>query len=157
MKSAENTGMTCQFTHVSESADRAQGGGRERKDVHLDRMAAYLVAMNGDLNKPEVSAAQAYFAVKTRQAEKGGSLPFYPVQTAQKVRGLLTMQQTGARIDARSVAPGEGIPRTPPTHTCRHTTADRDTKTHNPCYMHHRIHTALKPLYTSVNTQKSGP
>lgn len=28
-------------------------GGRGRLDYHLDRMAAYLVAMNGDPNKPE--------------------------------------------------------------------------------------------------------
>ena len=68
-KSSKNTGMTCNFTHVSEVAKREDRGGVERKDVHLDRMAAYLVAMNGDPNKPEVAAAQAYFAVQTRVAE----------------------------------------------------------------------------------------
>lgn len=55
-KTAENTDMTCHFTHVSEVVNRHQGGTVERKDVHLDRMAAYLVAMNGDPNKPEVAA-----------------------------------------------------------------------------------------------------
>lgn len=54
-KSAENTGMTCQFMHVHEAINRPQGGTAERADVHLDRMAAYLVAMNGDPNKPEVA------------------------------------------------------------------------------------------------------
>ncbi|MCQ9384391.1 phage antirepressor KilAC domain-containing protein [Brevibacterium moorei] len=44
-------------------------GGRPREDFHLVRFAAYLVAMNGDPRKPEVAAAQAYFAVKTREAE----------------------------------------------------------------------------------------
>ncbi|MHC9685641.1 phage antirepressor KilAC domain-containing protein [Corynebacterium diphtheriae] len=43
--------------------------GRPREDFHLTRFAAYLVAMNGDPNKPEVAAAQAYFAIKTREAE----------------------------------------------------------------------------------------
>lgn len=54
---ASNIGVTCQFNTSYELADRAQGGGRKRADVHLDRMAAYLVAMNGDPNKPELSTA----------------------------------------------------------------------------------------------------
>ena len=32
---------------------RKNTGGRPSADVYLDRMAAYLVAMNGDPNKPE--------------------------------------------------------------------------------------------------------
>lgn len=43
--------------------------GPARADVHLSRFAAYLVAMNGDPRKPEVAAAQAYFAIRTREAE----------------------------------------------------------------------------------------
>lgn len=44
-------------------------GGRPQVDVHLARFAAYLVAMNGDPRKPEVAAAQSYFAIRTREAE----------------------------------------------------------------------------------------
>lgn len=55
-KSAENVGMTCAFNDVVNRVT-AGTGYTERKDVHLDRMAAYLVAMNGDPNKPEVAAA----------------------------------------------------------------------------------------------------
>jgi len=44
-------------------------GGRPGTDYLVTRYAAYLIAMNGDPRKAEVSAAQHYFAVKTREAE----------------------------------------------------------------------------------------
>lgn len=44
-------------------------------DYELSRFAAYLVAMNGDPNKPEVAEAQAYFAIKTNEAETALQLP----------------------------------------------------------------------------------
>lgn len=71
-QSAKNAGLTCQFMRFHKVIKRPQGGTTKRADVHLDRMAAYLVAMNGDPNKPEVAAAQAYFAMQTRRAELGG-------------------------------------------------------------------------------------
>lgn len=66
MKTAENQGMdvAALFTR-----SREKTGGRPREDFEMVRYAAYLVAMNGDPNIPEVAAAQHYFAVKTREAE----------------------------------------------------------------------------------------
>lgn len=51
------------------TVDRKNTGGRPQTDYLVTRYAAYLIAMNGDPRKREVSAAQHYFAVKTRQAE----------------------------------------------------------------------------------------
>jgi DNA-damage-inducible protein D len=44
-------------------------GGRPRLDYRLTKHAAYLTAMNGDVRKDEVAAAQTYFAAKTHEAE----------------------------------------------------------------------------------------
>lgn len=71
MQAASNTGMdvTSHFTETSQVVARAQGGGSTRDDFELSRRGAYLMAMNADPAKPEVAAAQAYFASRTVQAE----------------------------------------------------------------------------------------
>lgn len=48
---------------------RPQGGSIKKEDFELSRYAAYLTAINGDPEKPETAAAQAYFAIRTREAE----------------------------------------------------------------------------------------
>jgi len=68
---AANTGTNVDsaFVQVTQLMDVGNLGTRERRDYRLTRYACYLIAMNGDPRKPEVAAAQAYFAVKTREAE----------------------------------------------------------------------------------------
>lgn len=66
MKTAENQGMDVSSLFLR---SQEKTGGRPREDFELSRYAAYLVAMNGDPNIPEVAQAQHYFAVQTRAAE----------------------------------------------------------------------------------------
>ncbi|ORM14137.1 phage antirepressor KilAC domain-containing protein [Prescottella equi] len=67
MTSAANQGFEADDL-FRRSAEKSTGG-RPAEDFFLSRFAAYLVAMNGDPKKPEVAAAQAYFAIRTREAE----------------------------------------------------------------------------------------
>lgn len=105
--SAMNQGVDVnrQFAGSRNLADRAQGGGNGSEDYELSRFAAYLVAMNGDPNKREVAAAQAYFAVKTREAET--TRPLSPDEiihqaltiSVERVAALAaTVEQQGARL-----------------------------------------------------------
>lgn len=60
-------------THFRETTKLVKlGSDAQRKvlDYWLTRTACYLVAMNGDPTKPEIAAAQAYFAVQARRMEK---------------------------------------------------------------------------------------
>lgn len=83
-------------------------GGRPREDYELSRFAAYLVAMNGDPNKPEVAAAQAYFAIQTHVAETTKS----PAELTR--REILTMAleaEERAEIAEKQAAEQEAIAR----------------------------------------------
>lgn len=50
-------------------AVRREIDGKEAQDFKLTRFACYMAAMNGDVKKPEVALAQAYFAEQTRKFE----------------------------------------------------------------------------------------
>lgn len=58
-----------QLVDAAKLSKRNNGAEVSIKDYHLTRYGCYLVAMNGDPRKPEISAAQTYFAIRTRQAE----------------------------------------------------------------------------------------
>src|SRR5712692_2895790 len=57
------------FPAASKMVNLGSGAQLELKDYNLSRFACYLVAQNGDPRKPEIAAAQVYFAVSTRAHE----------------------------------------------------------------------------------------
>jgi hypothetical protein len=57
------------FLYVGKLIERGNGAKVETEDCELSRYACYLIAMCGDVTKPEIAQAQSYFAIKTREAE----------------------------------------------------------------------------------------
>lgn len=80
---AGNTGAEPRdhFRGASKMVETGSGAVRRIDDCHLTRFAAYLVAMNGDPRKPEIAAAQTYFAIKTREAETVPTAPQFEIPT----------------------------------------------------------------------------
>ena len=69
--SCEQSGNTVadHFADAGKMIRTGKGAQRRVKDYNLSRLACYLIAQNGDPRKPEIAAAQLYFAVSTRAHE----------------------------------------------------------------------------------------
>lgn len=70
-KACSNSGVdpVYHFPDVRKTIASGKGAEVQRGDYYLSRYACYLVAMNGDPTKPEISIAQTYFAIQTRRQE----------------------------------------------------------------------------------------
>src|SRR5579863_6444291 len=77
--------------------------GKSESDWKLSRFACYLVAMNGDIRKPEVAAAQAYFATVAAAFQKA-------IQNATNVERVLIRDEVTVReVSLNSAAKQYGI------------------------------------------------
>lgn len=71
MTSCEQSGNECahHFAGTGKMVGLGSGSAREVADYHLSRFACYLIAQNGDPQKPAIATAQRYFAIQTRRQE----------------------------------------------------------------------------------------
>ena len=107
--SCESAGTDSQ-NHFSQTGSMVRiGSGAERKvpDYFLTRYACYLIAMNGDPNKPEIGFAQTYFAVQTRRQEVRDQL------TGQEMRLEIRERVRSANKALNSAAKESGVTKYP--------------------------------------------
>lgn len=116
-QSAANSGHDADsaFAAITEHVvTRGNAPDVQRLDYHLSRMGAYLTAMNGDPNKAEVAAAQAYFATKTREAEVQQSLATVPQTYAQALRAAADAAEAQERAELEAAQTREALAITTP-------------------------------------------
>lgn len=99
-----NSGLSA-ADHVGGAAKMVEiGSGATRvvADFRLTRYGAYVVAMNGDPRKPEVAAAQTYFAVRTHEAEVADDRAL-PRDYPSALRALAAEVEAKAALEAQAV------------------------------------------------------
>lgn len=89
-----------EFRQVVQLPDAGNLGAVRRVDYLLSRDAAYLVAMNGDVRKPEIASAQAYFVKRAQEAEAVSAQPAgrSAEVDAAMIQALGSMSQVLAKV-----------------------------------------------------------
>ena len=96
--------MSLGITHFNEIKHEMRDvNGESVQDAKMTRFACYLTAMNSDVKKPEVAAAQAYFASQTQKFE-------LLVSTGDQFERLLTREELAeGQKSLASVAKNAGV------------------------------------------------
>jgi DNA-damage-inducible protein D len=92
--------------HISSVDDLLPPPVSARKDYRLSRHGGYMVAMNGDPRKPEIAAAQSYFATRTGEVELIGLETFDLERKMRSVNLALTLAY-GDVVDPHRLAIGK--------------------------------------------------
>lgn len=105
MAACEQTGNIVHdhFTPSGKMITTGKGARREVKDFALSRLACYLVAQNGDPRKPEIAAAQVYFAVSTRAHEMHQLREEQEKRLAMRLKVSESYKQLGAAAQQAGV------------------------------------------------------
>lgn len=100
---ARNSGATPSdhFRGAAKVIEGGRWGEQTVNDHHLTRYACYLVAMNGDPRKPEIAAAQTYFAIKTREAETRPAALEIPRTYAEALRAAADAVERAELAEAK--------------------------------------------------------
>jgi DNA-damage-inducible protein D len=71
MSACEQSGLLIEnhFREITREVSLGSQARRDVKDNIISRYACYLIAQNGDSRKPQIAAAQTYFALATRRDE----------------------------------------------------------------------------------------
>lgn len=105
MTACEKTGNIVEY-HFPASGKPIRGGKgaiQEVEDYNLSRFACYLIAQNGDPRKPEIAAAQVYFAVSTRAHE------MHQLRVEQEQRLEMRLKVSESFKALASAAQGAGV------------------------------------------------
>jgi DNA-damage-inducible protein D len=100
--------------HTTKLVGVGSGAQRRVAEAFLSRGACYLIAMNGDVSKPEIAGAQSYFAAQTRSAELAQN------EIADRKRLNKRDKVTAAFKRIGDVAKNAGVQRYPLFHNARY-------------------------------------
>ena len=96
-------GVSDHFVDVNKPIKGGKGALQSVKDYFLSRFAWYLIAQNGDPRKPEIAAAQVYFAVSTRAFE------MHQLRKEQEERFEMRLKVSESYKQLAKAAQGAGV------------------------------------------------
>lgn len=91
------------FRGVAKLVQVGSGAKRQIEDLELTRYGCYILFQNADARKPEIAAAQQYFAVQTRKQEVAAPVAFDP--TTIEGAMLLIQAATTALAKVKELEP----------------------------------------------------